>query len=101
MFLISSIVIWLFFCSACFALLEDNIVTFKPQHGAIPIHDATIFYDTHDLIRIHIVTKSLAEDLGNITGKYLDYVIVNIVDFTTRAETIICSNHQLYINRGP
>ncbi|KAL4983177.1 hypothetical protein BDW68DRAFT_181856 [Aspergillus falconensis] len=89
MFPISSVVIWLFFCSACFALLEDDIVTFKPQHGAIPIHDATIFYDAHDPIAIHIATKSLAEDLGNITGKRLDRVAVNTADFTTGAETII------------
>ncbi|KAL4746369.1 hypothetical protein BDW72DRAFT_197774 [Aspergillus terricola var. indicus] len=50
------------------ALLEEQIVTFQPQSGAIPIQNAAILYDSQDPVAIEIATESLANDFENITG---------------------------------
>ncbi|KAL4913333.1 hypothetical protein BDW62DRAFT_220787 [Aspergillus aurantiobrunneus] len=67
MFFTRSMLLLLSF-TACLALLEEKIVAFKPEEGAIPIHDATIIYDAHDPLTIDIATTGLADDLEKITG---------------------------------
>ncbi|KAL4796349.1 hypothetical protein BDV19DRAFT_398386 [Aspergillus venezuelensis] len=73
----SFVLLWLFFGTLCFALLEEPIVSFEPQSGAIPIHNAAIIYDDNDPIAIDIATKSLAEDLEKITGTLPPRLAVN------------------------
>lgn len=51
------------------ALLEEQIVTYHPQTGAIPIHNAAILYDTQDPVAVEIATESLANDIEKITGR--------------------------------
>jgi hypothetical protein len=48
------------------AILEKQIVTFHPQAGAVPIHNAAILYDTQDPVAVEIATESLANDIENI-----------------------------------
>ncbi|KAL4962674.1 uncharacterized protein BDV14DRAFT_191351 [Aspergillus stella-maris] len=61
--------LWLALTTISLALLEEAIVSFTPQGGAIPIHNAAIIYDANDPVAIDIATKSLAEDLKQITGQ--------------------------------
>ncbi|KAL4949057.1 hypothetical protein BDW69DRAFT_198406 [Aspergillus filifer] len=73
----------LFFSTLCFALLEEAIVSFAPQSGAIPIHNAAIIYDTNDPAAIDIATTSLADDLEKITGKRPARLAVGSGNFST------------------
>ncbi|KAH7033515.1 uncharacterized protein B0I36DRAFT_240799 [Microdochium trichocladiopsis] len=60
------------FASTTRALLEENIVAFKPSPGAVPVHNATIYYAADDPIGVEIAARSLAEDLAAITGNKFD-----------------------------
>jgi hypothetical protein len=50
-------------------LFDDPILSFEPQEGSIPIHDAAIIYaNKDDTVGIQIAAESLAEDYKQITG---------------------------------
>ncbi|KAL2816732.1 hypothetical protein BJX63DRAFT_441466 [Aspergillus granulosus] len=80
MFPPSSVFLWFVLFTGCLALLEKDIVTFKPQRGAIPIHDAALVYDPRDPIAIDIATKNVADDFKKITGELPRRIAANASD---------------------
>lgn len=69
----------------CSALLEEPFVSFKPQDGTVPIHDASIVFAADDPVGIKIAATSLAGDLKQVTGKRPANYSVKSVTQTAKA----------------